>query len=134
MLGTADWAGEVPIKTMSRFDQLENVSAHRLVAVTGIAFAGRRGIMKVEVSLDDGRTWLLCELVTGEKLHVWSLWRYVWGKPTAGHHTLQVRATDGTGQLQTARLTDTFSNGASGLSSGQDSRAIGVAGSAFTQR
>ena len=119
---------------MSRFDQLENVSAHRLVAVTGIAFAGRRGIMKVEVSLDDGRTWLPCELVTGEKLHVWSLWRYERGKPTGGHHTLQVLATDGTGQLQTARLTDTFPNGASGLSSGQDSRAIGVAGSAFTQR
>ncbi|MEO8339480.1 MAG: hypothetical protein ABI604_07125 [Nitrospirota bacterium] len=52
-------------------------------AVTGIAFAGRRGFMKVEVSLDDGGT-LLCELVTGEKLHVCWLWGYEWGKPTAG--------------------------------------------------
>lgn len=33
-----DWAGEVPVKTMSRFDQHENVSAHRSAAVTGIAF------------------------------------------------------------------------------------------------
>lgn len=108
------WAGEVPVKITSRLDPREDLAPDQPAELTGIAFAGARGIRKVEVSLDDGESWVACELVTGEQPHVWSLWRYLWQKPTPGRHTLMVRATDGTGALQTAERTDPSPDGASG--------------------
>jgi len=108
------WAGEVPVKTTSRLDPRGEPPAGKPLALTGIAFAGRRGVRKVEVSLDDGRTWADCELLTPLRAGVWSLWRYEWRDPTAGSVTLQVRATDGTGQTQTAQRSDAYPDGATG--------------------
>jgi DMSO/TMAO reductase YedYZ molybdopterin-dependent catalytic subunit len=109
-----DWAGEIPVKTMSRIDPRDQPLPADEAELTGIAFAGARGIKQVEVSLDDGKTWQNCELVTGAKPHVWSLWRYVWQKPSSGRHPLKVRATDGDGILQTAKRSGRFPDGATG--------------------
>jgi DMSO/TMAO reductase YedYZ molybdopterin-dependent catalytic subunit len=108
------WAGEVPVKTMSRLDRRDSLPAGAPANLTGIAFAGERGISRVEVSLDDGKTWAVCELITPERPGVWSLWRYEWLKPTAGSDPIKVRATDGQGRLQTATEHDPFPDGASG--------------------
>ncbi|HQU15965.1 MAG: hypothetical protein B7Z66_07835 [Chromatiales bacterium 21-64-14] len=108
------WAGEVPVKTMSRFDPRRHAKATQPLALTGVAFGGRRGIRSVEVSLDDGANWIPCQLVTGTQPGVWSLWRYVWNTPVPGRHSLRVRATDTTGALQIARYQDSFPDGASG--------------------
>jgi DMSO/TMAO reductase YedYZ molybdopterin-dependent catalytic subunit len=108
------WAGEVPVKTMSRLDPRDTVAAGKRAPITGIAFAGRRGIRTVEVSLDGGARWVPCELVTPTRPGVWSLWRYEWNEPTEGHTTLEVRATDGNGRIQTAQREDPSPDGASG--------------------
>lgn len=108
------WAGEVPVKTMSRIDPRSGLAAGKSADLSGIAFAGRRGIAKVEISFDDGKTWATCRLATPEMPDVWSLWRYTWPAPTAGDHTLMVRATDGSGKLQTAVPQDAAPDGASG--------------------
>ena len=84
------------------------------VALTGIAYAGRRGIAKVEISLDGGATWVECKLVSPQAPNVWSLWRYEWNKPGPARYTLEVRATDGRGEIQTAQRQDAFPDGASG--------------------
>jgi DMSO/TMAO reductase YedYZ molybdopterin-dependent catalytic subunit len=110
------WAGEVPVKTMSRLDPAGERPA-RAAQLSGIAFAGQRGIRKVEVSLDQGKTWVDCQLETPERPGVWSTWRYRWLHPTAGSDTVQVRATDGAGTLQLARRQDPFPDGASGYDS-----------------
>jgi DMSO/TMAO reductase YedYZ molybdopterin-dependent catalytic subunit len=109
------WAGEVPVKTMARLDPRGDLPGAQPEELTGVAFAGRRGISKVEISLDAGQTWDECELVTPESTDVWSLWRYRWPTPTASRHTIEVRATDGTGALQTAQQHGSFPDGASGL-------------------
>jgi DMSO/TMAO reductase YedYZ molybdopterin-dependent catalytic subunit len=108
------WAGEVPVKTMSRLDRRDSLPAGAPAELAGIAFAGERGIARVEVSLDDGRTWAACELVTPERPGAWSLWRYEWPKPTAGSDAIKVRATDGRGRVQTAIEHGPFPDGASG--------------------
>ena len=108
------WAGEVPVKTTSRIDRPQLVRPGEPFELTGIAFAGKRGIAGVEVSLDDGAHWAACELVTGERPDVWSLWRYHWDRPTPGRHRLTVRSTDGTGELQTAKEHGRSPDGASG--------------------
>jgi DMSO/TMAO reductase YedYZ molybdopterin-dependent catalytic subunit len=112
------WAGEVPVKTMSRLDPRDELPA-QAADLSGIAFAGQRGIRKVEVSLDDGKTWVECELTTPERRGVWSTWHYRWPHPGAGRYAVQVRATDGTGALQLARRQDSFPDGASGYDSRQ---------------
>lgn len=108
------WAGEVPVKTMSRIDPYRPVSAKESAEITGIAFAGSRGIKKVEVSLDGGNNWRPCELIHGAQPQIWSLWRYEWMSPTTGKYQVKVRAVDGNGVLQTSRETGRFPNGATG--------------------
>lgn len=102
------------MKTTARFDVRERLARGRPAELTGMAFAGARGVRGVKVSLDGGKHWVPCELVTGERPHTWSLWRYTWQRPTPGRHDLLVRAVDGTGAPQTATRHGRFPSGASG--------------------
>lgn len=116
------WAGEVPVKTMSRLDPPGPVQADQQVVLTGVAYAGHRGIKAVEVSLDDGKHWVPCQLKHADHPDAWSLWRYDWRRPTSGHHELMVRATDGDGHVQTATRHGRSPAGASGY----DHLSVGV--------
>jgi DMSO/TMAO reductase YedYZ molybdopterin-dependent catalytic subunit len=111
------WAGEVPIKTMSRIDMRNRPMPVNKAELTGIAFAGARGIQKVEVSLDNEKSWQTCELVTGTRANVWSLWRYDWRNAVPGRYTVIVRATDGEGRQQTSQRQRSYPDGASGYHS-----------------
>jgi DMSO/TMAO reductase YedYZ molybdopterin-dependent catalytic subunit len=111
------WAGEVPIKTMSRIDARTQPMPVNAAELTGIAFGGARGVKKVEVSLDNEKSWQACELVSGTQANVWSLWRYDWRKAVPGRYTVTVRATDGKGVLQTSKQSGRFPDGASGYPS-----------------
>jgi DMSO/TMAO reductase YedYZ molybdopterin-dependent catalytic subunit len=86
------------------------------VPVGGIAWAGDRGIQKVEVQVDGG-AWAEAILRTPPLSGLtWVQWRYDW-PVTAGEHTFRVRATDGMGTLQTEAESDTYPNGATGYHS-----------------
>ncbi len=83
--------------------------------LAGLAFAGNRGISKVEVSVDGGRTWQVASITANPSPQnlSWVLWNLPW-QPNAGTYTLLVRATDGTGALQTSDHASTLPDGASG--------------------
>jgi hypothetical protein len=83
----------------------------------GIAFAGARGIKRVEISLDGGINWEDCELVEGGEPGVWGIWTYDWNLPTAGEHLLMARSTDGTGTVQTSVADGVWPGGATGYHS-----------------
>ena len=108
------WGGEVPVKTMSRWDPPGPITSDDPINLTGVAYAGHRGVKGVEISLDDGQHWAACQLLESSRPDAWSLWRYTWKHPTSGHHSLLVRAIDGNGQRQTAKQHDSFPDGASG--------------------
>lgn len=108
------WAGEVPVKIMSRLDPPGPVTADSQVEMTGAAYAGHRGVRGVEVSLDDGKHWTPCQIKHADRHDAWSTWSYTWTRPTAGQHNLTVRAIDGKGDMQTAKRQGTAPNGASG--------------------
>jgi DMSO/TMAO reductase YedYZ molybdopterin-dependent catalytic subunit len=83
------------------------------IPVGGIAWAGDRGIQKVEVQVDDG-DWVEAKLRTPPLGPLtWVQWRYDWPM-SPGRHRFQVRATDGTGTLQTEQMSDPHPNGATG--------------------
>jgi DMSO/TMAO reductase YedYZ molybdopterin-dependent catalytic subunit len=85
-----------------------------MVGVAGVAFAGDRGITKVEVSTDGGSTWQPASLQDPLSNFTWVFWKYEWNPPGSGDYKLAVRATDGTGQVQTADVTDPFPDGVTG--------------------
>jgi DMSO/TMAO reductase YedYZ molybdopterin-dependent catalytic subunit len=93
------------VHTWSRFDYPHMGSAIKLAGATmasvhGTAFAGDRGISKVEVSTDGGHTWREAEITYHPSRLAWALWRYDWRPGGSGAYHLLVRATDGQGTLQ----------------------------------
>lgn len=82
--------------------------------IIGVAFAGDRGISKVEVSTDGGNSWQVASLQDQLSGLTWVFWSLQWNPPTTGTYILKVRATDGTGQTQTATMQAPFPDGATG--------------------
>jgi DMSO/TMAO reductase YedYZ molybdopterin-dependent catalytic subunit len=111
------WSDEAVVKTMSKFTTPSRRAAPKAgeeVGVGGVAYAGDRAIKGVELSLDDGKTWIAAETKPPLGPYTWVLWGALW-KPTApGEYTLKVRARDGGGVLQTAQSVGTLPDGASG--------------------
>jgi DMSO/TMAO reductase YedYZ molybdopterin-dependent catalytic subunit len=108
------WAKEGPIKTMSRIDVPgggDRIAAGR-TPVAGVAWAPGRGVDAVEVRIDDG-DWRACRLGNVASENTWVQWLYEWDA-TPGEHTISVRATDGTGAVQTGDVTSPAPDGATG--------------------
>jgi DMSO/TMAO reductase YedYZ molybdopterin-dependent catalytic subunit len=108
------WAKEAPILTQSRIDVPHNGASvdAGTVAVAGVAWAPDRGIERVEVQVDDGE-WVATERSTPISDATWVQWLYRW-TATPGDHSLSVRATDATGEVQTDRVTRPPPDGARG--------------------
>ena len=109
------WSARGPVKTASRIDTPR--SDDRLpaadIVVGGVAWAQHRGVQAVEVQVDDG-PWSRAELLAEPSVDAWRLWRWTWADAAPGPHTLRVRATDGTGEVQTSQLAPPAPDGSSG--------------------
>lgn len=106
-----------PLHTFSRIDFPRSgaqFAAGQTVRVTGIAFAGSRGIQRVEVSADGDTSWQPANLHPALSRDSWVLWSWDWTLASPGRQTLVVRATDGTGEQQTPRTMATVPSGATG--------------------
>lgn len=109
------WSEQAIVKTTSVIDAVDTQggSQTQVVPVGGIAYAGARGISKLEVQVDDG-SWQAAELRDPPlSLLTWVQWRFLW-RASPGRHVLRVRAYDGSGKLQDATQVGTFPNGATG--------------------
>ena len=85
------------------------------ILLGGIAFSGDGGISKVEISPDEGSTWLPATLQEPLSSYTWVLWTTEWVPSETGRLKLLVRATDGEGRQQVAEAHGTFPDGATGL-------------------
>ncbi len=108
------WSDEAVVQTMSRIDTpVATRLADGRYGIGGVAFAGRRGVARVEVSLDGGRTWDRAELKPPLGPHAWVLWGYRFSaKP--GRYPAVVRAVDGEGRLQDPTPRRPLPDGATG--------------------
>ena len=80
--------------------------------IAGVAWAPDRGITKVEIRIDEG-AWQATQLSTPISAATWVQWKLDWAA-TAGPHDIEVRATDGTGDIQTAEQSRPAPDGARG--------------------
>jgi DMSO/TMAO reductase YedYZ molybdopterin-dependent catalytic subunit len=108
------WAQQVLIKTESRIDTPRNGATVQTgsIPIAGIAWAQHRGIGAVEVAIDD-QPWTRATLAEQDTPDTWRQWVYRWDA-TPGTHTISVRATDGTGAVQTPAEVPIFPSGATG--------------------
>jgi DMSO/TMAO reductase YedYZ molybdopterin-dependent catalytic subunit len=107
------WAKKAPILTQSRIDLPLNGAALKAgpVTIAGVAWAPDRGISKVEVAING--EWHEARLSTPISKATWVQWLFDW-TPASGRYTIEVRATDGTGIVQTADHSEPAPDGARG--------------------
>src|SRR6202011_2739605 len=111
------WSREALVKTMTRID----VPARdgRLQAgpqrIAGVAYAGDRGILKVEFSADGGHVWQTAELMDpAAGRDAWVRWQSRFTIAPGIELTLMARATDGAGALQSQPFSLAQPDGAEG--------------------
>jgi len=108
------WDAQAVVKTFSRIDTptITKPPAAGLVSVAGIAYAQHRGISTVEVRVDGG-AWQQARLADEGSIDLWRQWAYDW-QAEKGPHRLEVRATDGPGEVQPEERVPPFPGGATG--------------------
>lgn len=110
------WDHNAVVKTTSRIDVPASGAIVRLgaISIAGVAYAGTRGVSKVEVSTDGGSSWSSAAFDDPLSPLTWVLWRTTWTPTAEGAYRLVVRATDGTGQVQDSRGAASYPSGAAG--------------------
>lgn len=73
------------------------------VRINGAAWAGEQDIARVDVSIDEGRTWKQASLGRDRARYAWRLWEYIWNPPAPGSYMVMARATDTQGRTQPAQ-------------------------------
>ncbi|MGW0808812.1 molybdopterin-dependent oxidoreductase [Nonomuraea sp. NPDC002799] len=108
------WAAKGPIKTQSRIDVPKPGASLRAgrTTVAGVAWAQHTGVDAVEVRVDRGE-WRQARLAEVPGPDTWRQWSIDWDA-TQGEHTIQVRATDAAGRVQTEVQAPPAPDGASG--------------------
>ena len=115
------WDQQALVRTMSRIDWPRDgatVGAGEALSAYGVAYSGDRGISRVEVSPDDGQSWVEAELEDatfpplGEL--TWLRWRADLDIAAPGRRRLVVRATDGDGATQEGERTAALPSGSTG--------------------
>lgn len=107
--------GQAPIRHRFRkLDETPNIVPGEKAPIAGIAFGGDRGISKVEVSIDGGATWKSAVIKDPLSQYTWVLWTAGFTPTGKENYKIVVRATDKTGQVQTAELNKPFPDGPTG--------------------
>ena len=106
----------------NRFEELSTTTVNAADVgnkspIAGVAFAGDRGISKVEVSTDGGNTWQTASVKDPLSSNSWVLWALDWIPQNKGKYNIVVRATDKAGSIQTAEIRDNYPNGSTGYHS-----------------
>jgi DMSO/TMAO reductase YedYZ molybdopterin-dependent catalytic subunit len=108
------WSPTAVVRTESRIDTPRTATAGASTWIAGVAWAGIRGIARVEVSTDSERTWQDAALHRPVSPWAWTQWAYRWTPPGRGGYLVSCRATDGAGTRQDAVRRPSHPTGASG--------------------
>ncbi len=80
------------------------VPVNKPLEIQGVAFDAGEGIRRVEVSVDDGKSWADAKLDPELGKYSWRRFRFVWTPTTRGNVRLMGRATSANGKTQLTQL------------------------------
>ena len=106
--------GNAPIRKNFRNLGSLNIVVGEQIPIAGVAFAGDRGISRIQVSTDDGATWKDAKIKDPLSPYSWVIWTTELDVTNDGNYRTLVRATDNTGKVQTGEVREPFPNGATG--------------------
>jgi len=115
--GQRNWSKDAVVRTMSRIDAPGpgSVLSSGPNELSGVAYAGTRGVQRVEFTSDSGETWHEAELVEpAPGPDAWVRWRGTFAYMPGSKVALLARATDGTGAVQEQAFTLPEPNGGTG--------------------
>ncbi|MEU6291471.1 sulfite oxidase [Streptomyces sp. NPDC046988] len=97
--GTAPLSGQT-VKSAWELDAGAKVAAGTSHRLTGRAWSGAGGVVRVDVSTDGGGTWSRARLHDAPRRDGWVRWSTRWRPAAPGPYTLLARATDSAGRTQ----------------------------------
>ena len=74
------------------------------VTIKGKAWTGAGNVNKVEISLDEGKTWHLSTLSNNDQPRHWTSWEYTIENANSGYYIVQSRASDSEGNTQPVKF------------------------------
>jgi DMSO/TMAO reductase YedYZ molybdopterin-dependent catalytic subunit len=110
------WDHNAVVKTTSRIDTPQDGDIVKLgpLEIGGVAFAGTRGVSKVEYSTDGGSSWSEAPFDPPLSNLTWVVWRAMWTPAAEGAYRVVVRATDGSGTVQSSGTAPSYPDGSTG--------------------
>lgn len=90
----------MPVKSLIVFPADGDEVGQVPVTVQGVAWSGETPVIKVELSLDEGKTWEAARMVGEDEPYAWRQWQFLWKPGMPGSVTMLCRATDASGQVQ----------------------------------
>ena len=112
------WDRAAIVKTVSRIDfpaPGDAVMTGQPITIQGVAFAGLRGVSKIEVTTDGGGMWQPATITAMPSPQSWTLWEYRWTPPKNGVYKLGVRCDDDSNIVQPTKDAQNFPSGAAGI-------------------
>ena len=97
-----EWSDEAIIPVKSQI--LMPMTGKRIplgnYVIGGIAYGGRYGISKVQISMDGGKSWQDADMKKPLSKWAWVLWSYQWKPSKEDKYTIKVRGFDRSGKAQ----------------------------------
>jgi len=88
------------VKSQIHFPREGQVVNQGSCIIRGAAWSGCRPVERVEISTDDGTTWIGTRLAEERSPCAWVHWSHRWEPPSTGSFAVQVRAFDNQGRTQ----------------------------------
>lgn len=92
--------GPMPVKSeiiRPRASEILGIGTNRLF---GVAWAGPDAVARVEISVDNGRSWIEAQLIGPRAQYSWTMWEYLWEVAEPGEYTIVARAASTGGHVQ----------------------------------
>ncbi len=96
---TSERIAGIQVKSVFTRPQNGAVLRGRRFVLRGAAWAGEQAVRAVDISFDEGQSWLPASFVKPQP-YSWLLWEREWRIPGPGEYRLTVRATDDRGNAQ----------------------------------